>query len=108
MNITFYGGKMGFLDRIFNKNDATSLSIVSNKSFVECVQIVNAWKTRAAIDPDVISPDDAMLNSAFHSQVRCPYCSSDIKFEDAIINSGVKMRIRCPVCQTEPDIRINN
>lgn len=98
---------MGILNKIFGKDTDSTISDGSNKSFVDCVQIVNAWKTRATIDPDIVSPNDTALRSALNSHVSCPYCSSEINFKDAVINSGVSMRIRCPVCQTEPVVRHN-
>jgi hypothetical protein len=99
------GGIMGFLNKIFNPSYELELDHNNDKSFVGCVDLVHAWKMKAAIDPDIVTPDDPALKAAFKSVVCCPYCSNDILFGDAVINKGIAMRIRCPVCQTEPTVQ---
>lgn len=96
---------MGFLNRIFNKQEQSDYQAGSSQNFVDCVDLVHAWKMKAAIDPDIVAPDDPVLKAAFKSVVCCPYCSTDIVFGDAVVNTGVAMRIRCPVCQTEPSLQ---
>jgi len=96
---------MGFLNRMFKKQESTDSQTEYGKNFVDCVDLVNAWKIKATVDPDVITPDDPVLKSAFKNVVSCPYCSNDIVFGDAVVNTGIAMRIRCPVCHTEPSLQ---
>jgi len=93
---------MGFLNRIFKKQEPSDNQTEFGRNFVDCVDLVHAWKIKATVDPDVITLDDPVLTSAFKRVVSCPYCSTDIIFGDAVINTGIAMRIRCPVCHTEP------
>lgn len=90
---------MSILDRIFRRSGSAD---TEELGYVECVDIVQAWKTRAAIDPDYIFNSDPKLERAKKSMVVCPYCNTRMKFEQALVGNGMNLKVRCPSCQTEP------
>jgi len=90
---------MGIWDRIFKRGESNDQHELD---YVECVDIVQAWKTRASIDPDLSLNNDPQLERAKRSMVVCPYCNSRMKFEQTLIGHGINIKVRCPACQTEP------
>jgi len=90
---------MALWDKIFNRGKKTQHK---DLDYVDCVDIVQAWKTRVSIDPDLTFNEDAQLELAKHSTVVCPYCNHRMPFELTLIGQGVNIKVRCPVCQTEP------
>jgi len=90
---------MGIWDKIFKRGEKTP---PQDLDYVECVDIVQAWKTRASIDPDLVFNSDPQLERAKQSMVICPYCNRRMRFEQTLIGQGIHMKIRCPACQTEP------
>jgi uncharacterized Zn-finger protein len=90
---------MGILDRIFKRSAAVN---TEELGYVECVDIVQAGKTRAAIDPDYMPNNDPQLERAKKSIVVCPYCNTRMKFEQTLVGSGMNLKVRCPNCETEP------
>ena len=90
---------MGIWDKIFKRGAETELAELD---YVECVDVVQAWKTRARIDPDLLLNTDPQLERAKNSIVVCPYCNSQMRFEQTLIGHGIQMKVRCPSCQTEP------
>jgi len=90
---------MGIWEKIFKRGEPSQNH---DLDYVECVDIVQAWKTRVSIDPDLSLNDDPNLERAKRAMVICPYCNHSMRFEQTLIGQGINIKVRCPVCQTEP------
>ena len=104
---------MGLLNKIFGKSESdlqidNSTSEQFPLSFVDCIEMVHAWKTQIILDPDAMFHQDDSLSAAMNSQVSCPYCSHEMKFREAVINSGAALKVRCPACLTEPALHTDH
>lgn len=92
---------MGILDRILGRTSKEE-EATQNLSFVECVDILQSWKTRSSIDTDLLTLPDKRLDAAKNSLVACPYCNHKMSFRQALVGGGVTTKVRCPACRTEP------
>ncbi|MDH5326420.1 MAG: hypothetical protein OEZ68_06270 [Gammaproteobacteria bacterium] len=92
---------MGFLSKLFSSGGNNSEPVAKPKDFLECLSIVRAWSSRAAIDPD-FDMNDRSLNIALNTPVTCPYCNAHYAFGQAVHFSGASMEVQCPSCKTKP------
>lgn len=92
---------MSFLSKLFSSTPKQQEPIINPQTFLECLDIVRGWSSRAAIDPD-FDMNDRNLNAALATPVTCPYCNAHYQFGQAVRFQGVKMEVKCPACNTVP------
>jgi uncharacterized Zn-finger protein len=73
------------------------------RTFLECLEIVRDWTAQARFDPDM-EFNDSKLRMAMNTNVTCPYCASEYRFDEAIKSYGASVSVECPICHTTPQI----